>query len=47
VSISRASSVADEVLGEYGDVLVRSFVMTLADRKARESLQEITGAVQA
>jgi arsenate reductase len=32
--------IADEILGSYEDVPVRSFVMTLANRKAREMLKE-------
>jgi arsenate reductase (thioredoxin) len=32
--------IADEILGRYDDVPVRSFVMTLANRKAREMLKE-------
>jgi arsenate reductase len=37
-------SIADEILDSYDDVPVRSFVMTLANRKAREMLRERTGA---
>jgi arsenate reductase (thioredoxin) len=33
-------SIADEILDIYDDVPVRSFVMTLANRKAREMLRE-------
>jgi arsenate reductase (thioredoxin) len=36
--------IADEILVSYDDVPVRSFVMTLANRKAREILKERTGA---
>jgi arsenate reductase (thioredoxin) len=36
--------IADEILDAYDDVPVRSFVMTLANRKAREILRERTGA---
>jgi arsenate reductase (thioredoxin) len=32
--------IADEILGSYDEVPVRSFVMTLANRKAREILKE-------
>jgi arsenate reductase (thioredoxin) len=35
--------IADEILGRYDDVPVRSFVMTLANRKAREMLKERAG----
>jgi arsenate reductase (thioredoxin) len=44
---AQVRSVADAVLAEFSDALVRSFVMTLADRRARERLQELTGAVPA
>jgi arsenate reductase (thioredoxin) len=37
-------SIADEILDSYDDVPVRSFVMTLANRKAREMLRERAGA---
>jgi len=40
-------SVADAVLSEYTEVPVRSFVMTLAERKARERLEGLGGAVPA
>jgi arsenate reductase len=36
--------IADEILGTYDDVPVRSFVMTLANRKAREILKERSAA---
>jgi arsenate reductase (thioredoxin) len=36
--------IADEILGRYDDVPVRSFVMTLANRKAREMLKERAGS---
>jgi arsenate reductase (thioredoxin) len=36
--------IADEILATYDDVPVRSFVMTLANRKAREILKERAGA---
>ena len=36
--------IADEILTIYDDVPVRSFVMTLANRKAREILRERAGA---
>jgi arsenate reductase (thioredoxin) len=36
--------IADEILGTYDDVPVRSFVMTLANRKARHLLRERAGA---
>jgi arsenate reductase len=36
--------IADEILGTYDDVPVRSFVMTLANRKVREILKERAGA---
>jgi len=36
--------IADEILGTYDEVPVRSFVMTLANRKAREMLKERAGA---
>jgi lipoate-protein ligase A len=35
--------IADEILDTYDDVPVRSFVMTLANRKAREILRERAG----
>jgi hypothetical protein len=35
---------ADEILETYDDVPVRSFVMTLATRRARVMLRERTGA---
>ena len=35
--------IADEILGTYDDVPIRSFVMTLANRKAREILKERAG----
>ncbi|MGI8781045.1 MAG: arsenate reductase ArsC [Solirubrobacteraceae bacterium] len=38
---------ADAVLSEYIDVPVRSFVMTLAERKARELLRSTVGASRA
>jgi arsenate reductase (thioredoxin) len=37
-------TIADEILGTYDDVPVRSFVMTLANRKARQILRERAGA---
>jgi arsenate reductase (thioredoxin) len=36
--------IADEILATYDEVPVRSFVMTLANRKAREILKERAGA---
>jgi hypothetical protein len=36
--------IADEMLDTYDEVPVRSFVMTLANRKARAILKERTGA---
>jgi arsenate reductase (thioredoxin) len=36
--------IADQILATYDDVPVRSFVMTLANRKAREILKERAGA---
>ena len=36
--------IADEILATYDDVPVRSFVMTLANRKARQTLKERAGA---
>jgi arsenate reductase (thioredoxin) len=36
--------IADEILDGYDEVPVRSFVMTLANRKARQLLKERTGA---
>jgi arsenate reductase (thioredoxin) len=36
--------IADEILATYDEVPVRSFVMTLANRKARELLRQRTGA---
>ena len=38
-------SVADAVLAQFSDVPVRSFVMALAERKARESLEELAASV--
>jgi arsenate reductase len=35
--------IADEILATYDDVPVRSFVMTLANRKAREIIRQRTG----
>jgi arsenate reductase len=35
--------IADEILGSYDDVPIRSFVMTLANRKAREILKQRAG----
>jgi protein-tyrosine-phosphatase len=35
--------IADEILGTYDEVPIRSFVMTLANRKARELLKERAG----
>jgi hypothetical protein len=35
--------IADDILDTYDDVPVRSFVMTLANRKARTLLRERTG----
>jgi arsenate reductase (thioredoxin) len=35
---------ADDILDTYDDVPIRSFVMTLANRRAREILKERTGA---
>jgi arsenate reductase len=40
-------SVADAVLSEYSEAPVRSFVMTLAERKARERLEALARAVPA
>jgi arsenate reductase len=37
-------TIADEILATYDDVPVRSFVMTLANRKARQILRERAGA---
>jgi arsenate reductase (thioredoxin) len=37
--------IADEILETYDDVPIRSFVMTLANRRAREIMKERTGAV--
>jgi arsenate reductase (thioredoxin) len=37
--------IADEILDTYDEVPIRSFVMTLANRKAREILKERAGAV--
>jgi hypothetical protein len=39
--------IADEILATYDDVPVRSFVMTLANRKARQMLRERAGATTA
>jgi arsenate reductase len=36
--------IADEILATYDEVPVRSFVMTLANRRAREILRERTGS---
>jgi arsenate reductase len=36
--------IADEILARYEEVPIRSFVMTLANRKAREILRERAGA---
>jgi hypothetical protein len=36
---------ADEILGSYDDVPVRSFVLTLANRRAREILKARTTLV--
>jgi len=36
--------IADEILDTYEEVPVRSFVMTLANRRARETLRERAGA---
>jgi arsenate reductase (thioredoxin) len=36
--------IADEILNTYDEVPIRSFVMTLANRKAREILKERAGA---
>jgi arsenate reductase (thioredoxin) len=36
--------IADDILDTYDDVPIRSFVMTLANRRAREILKERTGA---
>jgi arsenate reductase (thioredoxin) len=36
--------IADDILDTYDDVPIRSFVMTLANRRAREILRERTGA---
>jgi arsenate reductase (thioredoxin) len=36
--------IADEILATYDDVPVRSFVMTLANRRARQILRERAGA---
>jgi arsenate reductase (thioredoxin) len=38
---------ADDILDTYDDVPIRSFVMTLAHRRAREILKERTGAATA
>jgi arsenate reductase (thioredoxin) len=37
--------IADEILETYDDVPIRSFVMTLANRRAREIMKERAGAV--
>ena len=39
--------IADEILATYDEAPVRSFVMTLANRKARQILKERTGATAA
>jgi hypothetical protein len=39
--------IADDILGTYNEVLVRSFVMTLANRRAREILRERAGVTAA
>jgi arsenate reductase len=44
---AQVRSVADAVLSEYTEVPVRSFVMTLAERRARERLEGLAGAVSA
>jgi arsenate reductase (thioredoxin) len=44
VSENEIRSVADEILDDYDDVPVRSFVMSIANRRAREALKERTGA---
>jgi hypothetical protein len=36
--------IADEILATYDEAPVRSFVMTLANRKARQILRERAGA---
>ena len=37
-------SIADEILSDYDDVPVRSFVMSMAHRRARQALKDMTGA---
>jgi arsenate reductase (thioredoxin) len=39
--------IADEILGRYKEVPIRSFVMTLANRRAREILKERSSAAAA
>jgi hypothetical protein len=36
-------AIADDILDSYDDVPIRSFVMTLANRKARQLLKERAG----
>jgi hypothetical protein len=46
--IEEIRRIADEILATYDEAPVRSFVMTLANRKAREILKErATAAVNA
>jgi len=40
-------AIADEILETYDDVPIRSFVMTLANRRAREILKQRSGAATA
>jgi arsenate reductase (thioredoxin) len=40
-------AIADEILDTYDEVPIRSFVMTLANRRAREILRERSGAATA
>jgi hypothetical protein len=40
-------AIADEILDTYDDVPIRSFVMTLANRRAREILKQRSGAATA
>lgn len=44
LSDAEIRQIADEILDSYEEVPVRSFVMTLANRRAREILKERTGA---
>jgi hypothetical protein len=40
-------AIADEILDTYDDVPIRSFVMTLANRRARAMLKERSGTAAA